>query len=152
MADSKVRVVIDSVRDTLQLIADFDGGKVFAVVDADELFDKSAQVPYPAAGVIYEGIRPSAASDSGKSSHKVGMSCELGVAITLIVENTFPQGQETKGVAIDILDAIRRKFMDTKSPSGHYWRFVLEAPAISKDGVTIWVQRWSTPIILTPTN
>lgn len=155
MAETKIAVVVDSVRDALQLIADLNGGKAFHVVNYDALFDESAAVPLPAAGVVYEGTR-AAPTENVKNSHRAGMSCEVGVAIALLTEGKFPQGEQVQGeshlAAIDLLDLMRRKLLDTKSPTGHSWRFVYEGPVATKKGTTVWIQRWATPIQLTPAN
>lgn len=157
MAASKVSEVIDGVKEALQSVAGLEGGKVFHVVASDALFDESSTVPLPAAGVVYEGLRARAETD--KNSHRAGLSSEVGVSIVLLVEDAKAQGEVVQGLAtlsaIDLLDVVRRKLLDLKSPAGHTWRFVYEGPIASKKGerpCTLWIQRWATPIQLTPTN
>ena len=120
-------------------------GKTFEVYSEAELMDRSKGLMFPAAGVVYEGMR--AIPESDKESHKVGISCELVAAIMVIQK---PEIKDAKKRPLSLLDSIREEILGKRSPTGHFWKFVVEAAAVEKSGAVIWLQRWSTPVQLVP--
>lgn len=145
---SKVNLIVDDLRVQLQSIAAFEN-KTVHVLNEEEFFKTIQGLPPPTLGVIYEGLRPKTAAEGQKSSHRVGLSADMGIALMLVMQSKSVVGGDLRGTAIEHLDTIREKLKDTRSASGHYWQFVMEAPAIEKGGYTLWVQRWSTPVQLT---
>jgi imidazoleglycerol phosphate synthase glutamine amidotransferase subunit HisH len=146
---------IDNLLASLQSIAKLTG-KTIQVYTEDELLDKTKQISLPAAGVMYEGMRAiheQSAQNAVKSTHRLGTSAEAVLSI-MIIETSGVTGSSnsTKAISTELLDTIRNKIMGTKSPSGHYWRFVVEAAAEPKKGATFWIQRWATPVLLVPGN
>ncbi len=137
---------IADVTTVLQSIASLKG-KVVNVYSEDELIDSTTLITYPAVGVVYEGMR--SVEEMG-STNKVGNSCELVVSIILIDTYTKTTQTAAKKQAAPILDKVRELMMANtrRSPTGHKWRFVVEAAATPKQGVVLWVQRWSTPVQL----
>ena len=97
-------------------------------------------------GIVYEGIVP--VQTPNKDSHVVSISASIGVGLCLIADGKLP-GQE-RGVipAVRILDKIRKSGFDQRSPTGHFWKMLAELPASEKNGVQVWLQRWSSPIQL----
>lgn len=149
MNDLATKCVTDLKNHLAQLIA---AGKVFHVYSEEELMDKTKGITFPAVGVVYEGMRAvnEGVSGEARASHKLGVSCELVAAIMLIQRPDNISAADTKTPTLAMLDDIRQEIMGSKSPSGHFWKFVVEASAQEKNGVVIWLQRWSTPVQLTP--
>lgn len=149
MNDLATKCVTDLKNHLTQLIA---AGKVFHVYSEEELMDKTKGLAFPAVGVVYEGMRAvnDGASGDARASHKLGVSCELIAAIMLIQRPDTISSTDMKTPTLAMLDDIRQEIMGSKSPSGHFWKFVVEASAQEKHGVVIWLQRWSTPVQLVP--
>lgn len=146
MNDIATKCVADLKAHLAQLIA---AGKVFHVYSEEELMDKTKGITFPAVGIVYEGMR-AVNEDSDKKSVKIGVSAELIAAVMLIQRPDNISAADTKTPTMNLLDDIRQEIMGSKSPSGHWWKFVVEASANEKNGVVIWLQRWSTPVQLIP--
>lgn len=146
MNDIATKCVADLKGHLAQLIA---AGKVFHVYSEEELMDKTKGITFPAVGIVYEGMR-AVSEDSDKKSVKMGVSAELIAAVMLIQRPDNISAADTKTPTMNLLDDIRQEIMGSKSPSGHWWKFVVEASANEKNGVVIWLQRWSTPVQLVP--
>jgi hypothetical protein len=110
--------------------------------------NKTKGISFPAVGVVYEGMRPT--SDGDKATHKLGISAELVASVMMFHRPDNMNAADTKTPAMTLLDSIRKEIMGSKSPTGHFWKFVVEAAATEKNGVVIWIQRWSTPVQLVP--
>lgn len=132
---------VDNLVSSLGLIPEF-MRKNWAVVDEDSLFHKGAQLKFPCAGVVYEGLR------SSPSSEKAGKTSELVCSIYLLYQSGTIGGVDNKPKAIILLDAIRSKLLDTVSPSGHKWQFKFESPAEDMHKALVYYQRWATTVIL----
>lgn len=130
----------------LQSIAELGNGKVMSILSEDDLMNKAKLVPFPAAGLVYEGMRSRA---EVQVTQKVGLSVDLGISIVVFYRPDFPAGTDMKNEALMLLDKIRNKIKGTTAPGGKKWRFVAEVPAVEKAGVVVWIQRWSTPVMLT---
>jgi hypothetical protein len=129
----------------LQSIADLDN-KVLFVFGQNDLEDKIKGAKFlPAVGVVYEGTR--AIPDPGVTA-KLGGSAEAVFSLLVInrPDNLF--NADIKTSTLNLLDTIRSKILATRGPTGHFWRFVVEAAADEQKGVVFWVQRWSIPIQL----
>lgn len=139
---------INALITSLQSVAGLNG-KTFHILTEAELMDRSRLIPSPSVGVLYEGMR---STGTGGGTHRTGLSAELSAALVVYYRNATPLGQAgmdaQKPVAIEMLDAIRNQLRDTRGPGGHYWRFLSESPALEKDGLVVWIQRWSTPVML----
>lgn len=142
---SEVSVVVASVITKLQSIADI-SNRALEVLSEDDFLDKIKGLPCPSIGVVYEGMR--ATNKDDRASHRVGLAAELGLSLVLVTEGKAILGGASPTSATTVLDSMRNVMKDTRSPTGHFWRFVLEAPALEKGGRTLWIQRWSSPIIL----
>lgn len=133
---------------SLQSVAGVKGA--FHALTEEELMDKAKVLQYPAAGVIYEGMR--GGGDSGKATHRVGLSADLTVSLVILYNSKAVLGQTAmdalKLEALELLDLIRNTIRDTRGPSQHFWRFISEAPALEKNGVVLYIQRWSLPVKL----
>lgn len=138
------QLCIDDVASVLQLIASLKS-KVLHVYSDEELTESTSAMSYPACGVVYEGMRSLA--EDGPTS-KTGTSSELVVSVLLVDIYGSVAKSAVKKNAAPILDAIRDAMMGRVSPTGHKWRFVVEAAATPKKGIVLWVQRWSVPVQL----
>lgn len=114
----------------------------WTIVDENDLFDKSASLKYPCVGVVYEGMR------ANPSPEKAGKSSELTCSIYLLYQTGTIGKVDYKPDAILLLDTIRSKMIDSKSPSGHKWQFKFESPAEDMHKALVYYQRWSTAVIL----
>jgi hypothetical protein len=146
MPDPIATRAVQAMLDSLQLIAELDG-KTFHVLAESELLEISGKLPVPCAGVIYEGLQ---ARQSSGPTHRAGLASDLGIAVIIFYKAAHPLGQlqanAYKLQAIQLLDTFRSKIRDTQGPSGHVWRFVSEAPAMERNGIVVWAQRWSLPV------
>lgn len=122
------------------------GNRVFHVSSEDEIVEKTKGMAYPCVGVIYSGM--TAVTESG-SSARMGQSAELVVSILLFFRQDTRATNDPKESTVAVLDLIRKQIMATKSPSGHFWRFKVEAAVEGGKGVMTYLQRWSTPVQLT---
>lgn len=123
--------------------------KVYTVYDQEHLMDTSKGIVFPCVGVLYEGTR-STSADQSQASHKVGLSAEAVYSIVLLTKPDIIGNNTNYLAAVDMLDTLRGLVLNTKAPTGHFWRFVVEAAAQEKNGIVSWVQRWSVPVILAP--
>lgn len=121
-------------------------GKVIVTSSLDDLIDKLSKVAPPAAGVIYEGMR--SIGDQGATS-KLGLATELVCSVVLFHRPGKLYNADTITPSVTLLDSMRDGIKQQRSPTGHFWRFVVEAAAVERHGVLIYVQRWATPAILT---
>lgn len=137
---------VDDLRTVVQSLAQMENKTVLNVYDQDELLDATVGVKFPACGVIYEGIR--GGTKSAKESHVVGSDAELICSVVLLYRDESLGKTDARNRALHDLDHIRRILFDRRSPSGHFWRFEVEAAAARKNGTVMWVQRWATPVIV----
>lgn len=145
MSATIARLCVDDVIASVQSISQFKN-KVFQVYSEDELFDRSKNLIFPCVGVVYGGMR---ASPESKATHKVGMSAELAVSILVLFKNDVTAKKNQKMDTVDVLDELRDALKDRRSPSGHFWKFQVEAAATANGGVLVYLQRWATPVQLT---
>lgn len=120
--------------------------KVFHVYSDQELLDKTKGLMYSCVAVIYAGLH--AVTEAG-STHKVGLSAEIVVDTILFFRSNAQAQSDPKTGAVAILDAMRNSFKDTRSPSGHFWRFQSETAIELKSGLVGYLQRWAAPVQLT---
>lgn len=119
--------------------------RVFQVYSEEELLEKTKGLSYPCVGVVYDGMR---ASGENKDTGKQGVSAELVCTIMLFFRQESLAKQDAKLVAVTTLDGVRDAIRGVRSPSGHFWKFQLEASVGGKNGVLTYLQRWSTPVQL----
>ena len=119
--------------------------KIVRSFDADETIDRlRSSNNAPGAGIVYEGMRP---MPENSPAAKLGASAELIFSIILMNTGRSIVAQaDTKTPTIALLAQVRAAFFGQRSPSGGFYRFMVEAPAVEKDNVVVWVQRWATPV------
>lgn len=146
---SVVADVVQGMVTTLQSIAGLQG-KTFHILTEEELFDRAKAVPFPAVGVVYEGMR--SLGEPGKPTHKTGLSAKLNLAVVVFYQTKAPVGQVAadalKPQALDLLDTIRNTIRVTPGPGTRTWEFLVEAPAVERNGVVVYIQRWTIPVML----
>lgn len=114
--------------------------KVVSVNTLDQVTEQlgSGLIKRPAVGVMYEGART-------VDGQPVGMSAELVFSLFVLTEKNViaPQLSDVATETQVILDETRAAIQGIKAPTGHKWKWVLEAAAGSKGNLLVWVQRWS---------
>lgn len=121
-------------------------GKTLMSYGVDELIDKLKGLKPPAAGIVYEGMR--SLPDPGVTNRQ-GLAAEAVIALILFTRPGTITSADTVTPAITILDEVRASLRGKRNSSGHLWKFVVEAPAVTNANWLIYVQRWSTPVLLT---
>lgn len=144
MTSSIARLCVEDIKSRLDAVVELTG-KVHQVYTETELFDKTKGLVFPCIGVVYEGMRPQA---EPKVSHKIGTSVELVVAIVVLFKNNANAEADSKLDTVDMLDVLRDTIKDTRSPSGHFWKFQLEAGTSVEGNTLVYMQRWATPVQL----
>ena len=144
VANQPVSLCAADLRSRLQSIAAVKNKNLF-VFDEDDLMDKIKGVQLPGVGVVYEGMK--SLGESGNA--KLGLSAELVFSLLIISRAENLANVDSKTPMLNLLDEIRKSLVSTRSPTGHYWKFVVEAATRESKGAVFWVQRWSTTIHLT---
>ena len=145
MSSDIAKKCVDDVIAAVQSIALFKN-KVFQVYAEDELYDRSKNLMFPCVGVVYSGMKATA---ENKSTHHIGLSAEFAVSILILFKNDVTAKKNQKMEIVTVLDELRDALKDRRSPSGHFWKFQVEAPAPGGAGVLVYLQRWATPVQLT---
>lgn len=138
---------VEDLQDKLEALLKA-GKKMFWVYSEADLMNTAKGLSFPATGVVYEGMR--AVQEGDKPSMRRGASTEIICVVALIVNPDMKASATIKTQAASLLDDFRGALLGTTSPTGHLWRFVVEAQAQEKDGTVVWIQRWSTPAQITP--
>lgn len=121
--------------------------KVVAIDVAEQMMERlgSSLVRRPAIGVMYEGGRAT-------GTQQIGLTAELVFSLFILTEQNVI-APELLHVTTDtqvLIDAVKAAIQGVKSPTGHKWSWVLEAPAAKKGALLLWVQRWKTACVLNP--
>jgi len=115
--------------------------KTFWVYTEEDLLREMNLIKAPGVGIIYEGTR-----NRGLQQH--GRASEVGVALAVIMEGSQIATLDRKEAIVDLLDQLRIAIMGKTSPTGHPWAFQLETPTGDIVKNLLFLQRWSTAIIL----
>lgn len=122
------------------------GKKIITVLSAEDLITQMTSAPKPALGVLYEGARAVPADNK-----QLGLSAEVVFSILLLSETSAMSSRvDVATPTHELLDQVRNSIQGTRSPTGHYWKFQLEAAAKPTGPLSVWVQRWSCPVQLPP--
>jgi len=143
MSNATATDCIDDIFNRVKLVTEFSSDKVVRVYSETDLLDKSKLIPPPFTGVMYEGIRANA-SDPGR----LGRATDCYVAIVLGCLTKAVGGYDSRPEAIGLLDSIRNQILGDRSPSQHRWKFISELYVGDISNIMIYIQRWSTPLIL----
>jgi hypothetical protein len=123
----------------------------FSIYDMDDMSEKAANQTTPIVGVGYESMDP---SDSPNQRTMPPTSVKTSLLFTTVtfsillgVEYSAQAGTDTKPIATDLLDAIRRCLIGFKGVNGKPWRFAGERPVGGEDRGVIWYgQLWQTDV------
>ena len=118
----------------------------FFVYKQEDMLKQTAKITYPAAGIIYEGIRSKPDAMSGKTD--MGLSADFYCAVLVLVGGSTFGNVDYKAEAISLVDKVRGQILKTRSPSGHFWKFLVESPVVDVVGAFGYYIRFSTPIML----
>jgi len=140
---SQVSACAADLQARLQSIAKLNNKNLF-VFDEGDLLDKIKGAIFPAAGVVYEGMR--ALPESGHS--KIGITAEVVFSILVLSRGENIANVDSKTPMLGLLDTVRRSIVSARSPTGQPWKFLVEAAVKQEKGVVFWVQRWSTIITI----
>lgn len=121
--------------------------KVIYAYTQDDLYDTAATLNFPCAGILYEGLR--AVTDSESKNVGKGRSAELHCTLLLLVSGRTIGNADYKLSAAEFLDQFRGAILGTRSPSGNFWKFIIESPVEGRAGSFAYAMRFSTPVILT---
>lgn len=140
-------VAINCTDDVVSKVESVTGlkGRVFTVFSEEELIERTKGLGFPCVGVVYDGMR--AISEPG-STHKIGGSAELVISVIVFFKQETRAQRDVKAEALQYLDSIRSTLLKSKAPSGHFWKFQVEASIDGKTGVLAYLQRWAAPVQL----
>jgi hypothetical protein len=130
---------------SLQSIAEITD-KVFPVLTREDIDALADKIPFPAVGVVYEGIRANDKVPGGAAGW-----IDIAIVVTYKVEGIFGKqvGQTYQMKALNLLDSIRAVMFATPGPNGKRWMLDSELSPVQIDNITQWVQRWSLNVVLT---
>jgi hypothetical protein len=125
--------------------------RAFEIYNTDDLSIQMAVQGTPAVGVGYErcdAIEPPAAKTQVASNVKTAfLYYTLTFSILVGVEYEPGQTEDTKHLATDLLDAVRKCLIGFKGINGKPWRFAGEQPVGSDVRGVIWYgQLWETDV------
>lgn len=133
---------VDDLKTKVALIPQF-AGKVYHVYSEEELLDKQKGLVYPCIGIIYDGMRTTA--EKGDKATSASLSCTILAFFRSESQATL----DAKDRTVMLIDRMRSGINGTRSPTGHWWKFQIEASIPSKKGLLVYLQRWSTAVQLT---
>jgi hypothetical protein len=127
------------------------GDRAFEVYNMDDLSMRMGIQTTPAVGVVYERCQPFDPPDQRTqvaSNLKTSfLYYTLTYSILIGVEYSPDQDNDTKVIATDLLDAVRKCLIGFKGINGKPWRFAGEQPVGSDDRGVIWYgQLWETDV------
>lgn len=145
---ASVTDVMNEMSTRVQSIAEFNKKLVWIYNPSDAL-DKLKGVKPPYAAIVYEGMR--SVGSEGPSA-KVGISAEMVVSIYVFQQAPTNFNGDEKTNTVDLLSQLRSNISGQRSVTGHFWKFLVEAPGELVNNMALWIQRWSVPIQIRPTS
>lgn len=141
---SSVTQSLDDLKTALQSIAEL-GNRVDTVFTPEELVKVIKGVSLATVGIVYEGMQ--AIPEEGSTNRGLGSTASFGLYLAVDatpVANTSSQ----RAQAIVLLSLMRQCLAERKAPGGHYWRFSSEGYSGSFPNKALWVQKWSTRLMV----
>lgn len=118
----------------------------FSVFDVEELTQYSSVVPFPLAGVTYEGSNPQD-DIQGQRKQRSAIFVTVYFTITVAVNYHSGTGNDNKGIATDLLDGVRSSLLGYSGVNTRPWRFSGEQPLQTDlEGVIFYGQMWETDL------
>ena len=146
-ADLAAASVLDLVS-RIKAMPDFGPTKVWHVYSEEELLAYQKGVIFPAVGVLYDGMRVAPDSGGGSPGGGTKASAELSCTVMAWFRNSPQSTVDPKDTIVAQVDRLRSAVMGQRSPTGHFWRFQVEASIPGKSGVLCYLQRWATAVQL----
>lgn len=127
---------------------DFGPTKVFHVYSEEELLNKQKGVIFPCVGVVYDGMRSVPPAGGGSPGGTAASSAEISCTFLALFRSSPQADVDPKDSIVAQVDRLRSTIMGVRSPTGHFWRFQVEASIPGKSGVLCYLQRWATAVQL----
>lgn len=141
---SSVIHCLADLTESLQTIPEL-GNRVSTVFDPDELVRIIKGVSASSVGVVYEGMQ--SIQELGSTNRGLASTAMFG--LYLAVDSTsVTNHQAQKNQAIALLALMRKCLSEKRSPGGNYWQFSSEGYASSFPNKALWIQKWSTRLML----
>lgn len=122
------------------------GKNIHHIYSEEDIVSVTKGMSYPCVGLLYDGMR--ASPETGAT--KQGQSVEVVCSALLFYKASSPiSSKDEVGNALIVMDNIRDAIKCTRSPTGNFWRFQMEAALGGKNSILMYVQRWATPTTLT---
>ena len=124
------------------------GIRGFSVFNVEDLETIAGHVGFPLAGVSYEGGTPQEHSVKPKASgFKAATIVTLHFLLTVGTNYKYASDIDSKPVATDLLDEVRKVVIGYKGINNRPWRYTGEIPLSSDiEGVIFYGQMWETDI------
>lgn len=126
--------------------------RAFKIYDVDDLAIQMSNQTTPAVAVGYERTDTSETPNTKvmpSNAAKAGTFLYTTVTFSILVgvEYVPTADTDTKPIATDLLDAVRKCLIGFKGVNGKPWRFAGEQPVGSDDRGVIWYgQMWQTDV------
>ena len=123
----------------------------FAIYDMDDMSQKASSQQTPVVGVGFESRdpnpNPNQKTNPPANRKTTLLFTQVTFTILIGVEYSAEAGTDTKPIATDLLDAVRRCLIGFKGVNGKPWRFAGERPVGSDVRGVIWYgQLWVTDV------
>ena len=144
----KDRVVecINDIIEAVQSVAEFEQ-RVATVFDEEDAMNQlKGLARWPAAVVQYEGMKAVEGQQAGNWPN----AATLIMSILVVNQGQRLIKTDTKVSTLLLLTQLRKTLLGRTAPSGHKWKFVVEAAASEKNGLIFWVQRWQCNLVFQP--
>jgi hypothetical protein len=142
---SSIVECLDGLQTQLQSIAEFKS-KVQIVYNPEELVRILKGTASPYVGIVYEGMT---GMEEPQSQTSRGLGANAVFGLYLIVDSvTIANVTSEKATSLGLLSKMRAKLVNQKSPAGHFYKFLAESYAESPANKALWIQRWSTKLML----
>lgn len=125
--------------------------RAFSIYDVDDLSQQMTLQGTPAVAVGYEHTEPTATPNTRtmpSTDVKTSFLYTEATFSILVGVEYVPNGDtDTKPIATDLLDAVRKCLIGFKGVNGKPWRFAGERPVGGDDRGVIWYgQLWQTDV------
>lgn len=140
-----IKQLTDELVARVQQVAELSSSS-FSVFNVDELYDLSSVVPFPLAGISWEGTIQ---QDNISGQRKLTSASFVTVyfMVTVAVNYKSGTGDDNKGVATDLLDGVRSAVLGYSGVNSRPWRLSGEQPLETDlEGVIFYGQMWETDL------
>lgn len=142
---SSIILCLDDLLAKVQSIAELQTSSKL-VFSPEELVKLIKGTAVPALGLVYEGMQ-AIAEEQSNTVRGLGSTATFGLYLAVDAPQVMHPLNKANA-AIILLSAIRSKVFNQKAPAGHFWQFLSETYVDSFPARTLWVQKWSTKIMI----